>query len=147
MIQEKHKQLKEEANILFASHQHLVDLKNSILDRLALDAAQAESQFSLAMTSHLGHLESMIELQKSRLDSSLNTFSTDLMDLEYEFSHERALIQTSYHQDKINSIGILKRLEKDFQESETDFKNEWNSLKEDLKNKAINCFLGFIKSN
>ncbi len=134
---EKHKQLQKEAEILFATHQHLVDLKSNILERLAVDAAQAETQFSVAMTSHLEHLESLIELQKSRLETSLSNFSTDLMNLEMDFSHERTLILAKHHQDKAIATGILRRLDREFNESETDFKNEWNSLREDIKNKHL----------
>lgn len=125
-----------------ASHQHLLDLKNSILDRLAVDQTQAEEQLSLAMKSHLSHLNSLIELQRQRISSSYDGFASDAMKLEHDFAHERALIQAKHFQDKADAMGILNRLEKDFIDGEADGKNEWNSMREDIKNKVCttNCY-------
>lgn len=141
LITDKQRQLQVQGDAMHATHEHLVDLKNNILERLVSDASQAEEQFSVAMKSHLSHLDALIELQRSRLDGLLRTFTSDQMELEHVFSHERALIVAKHFQDKADALGILQRLEKDFGDTEADFKNEWNSMREDIKNKVSSFFL------
>jgi hypothetical protein len=38
-------------------------------------------------------------------------------------------------------VGILTRLEKDYQDGDADSKNEWNSMREDIRNKVIYIYI------
>ena len=47
------------------------------------------------------------------------------------------MILSQHAKEKADVLGIMARIEMDFQETEADAKNEHSSLKDDAKNKVI----------
>ncbi|KAJ3213728.1 Dynein regulatory complex subunit 2 [Clydaea vesicula] len=132
---EKSKLLQLQLQMLEQTHLRQLDRKNEAINDLERDLQEAESQYSNAIKSHLMNIDTLIDLQESRLTTLRNQFNTDQESLECEFETERVRLLTQHTKDLSDIINIMARMEHDFQDKETDAKHEYSSLKEDVRNK------------
>ncbi|KAJ3391570.1 Dynein regulatory complex subunit 2 [Entophlyctis sp. JEL0112] len=133
----KIKDLKAQVESLQQVHQRHIDRKHAATAALEKDLLEAEEQFSTALQSHCINTDTLIDLQLGRLATLQNQFNTDLGLIEAEFHTERTKLQTQNALEKVEILGIIARMEQDFQETEADAKHEYSSQKDDIKNKNL----------
>ncbi|KAJ3300086.1 Dynein regulatory complex subunit 2, partial [Borealophlyctis nickersoniae] len=133
----KSRELENQLQILKQIHERHLDRKNAAIGNLERDVAEAEEQFSTALQSHCINVDTLIELQTGRLHMLQSQFEADLEVLENEFNTERLKLQMQHAKEKADILGIMTRMEQDFQETEADAKHEYSSMKDDVKNKNL----------
>ncbi|KAJ3017057.1 UNVERIFIED_CONTAM: Dynein regulatory complex subunit 2 [Siphonaria sp. JEL0065] len=137
MKQVKVNQLKSQVEALQQIHERHMDRKNAATIALEKDLAEAEEQFGTALQAHCINTDTLIDLQLGRLNTLQNQFGSELGLLEAEFHTERAKLQTQSALEKAEILGIITRMEQEFQETEADAKHEYSSQKDDIKNKNL----------
>jgi hypothetical protein len=85
----KTQELQTQIEILRQVHSRRVDRKDASLGNLKSYIDEAETQFSNALQSHLINIDTLIELQDSRLSVLKDQFEADLAILDTEFNTER----------------------------------------------------------
>jgi hypothetical protein len=73
-----------------------MDQKTAAVDALSKDIAEAEEQLTTAVKSHLLNIDTLIDLQTSRLAALQRQFEADVSSLDVEFSTERYPIQQTF---------------------------------------------------
>jgi hypothetical protein len=124
-------------DILQQSHSRQLDRKRLCLGNLDNDLLESEEQCSTALQAHLISIDTLIDLQNSRLDNLRSQFEADNSMLGAEFSSERIKLQTHHAKEKADILGIMTRAEQEFQDVEADAKHEYSSVKDDVKNKNL----------
>ncbi|KAJ3407891.1 hypothetical protein CcCBS67573_g04761 [Chytriomyces confervae] len=133
----KVKELKDQVEALHQIHERHMDRKQAATALLERDLQEAEEQFSTALQSHCINTDTLIDLQLGRLNTLQTQFRNELGLLEAEFHTERAKLQTQSALEKTEILGIIARMELEFQETEADAKHEYSSQKDDIKNKNL----------
>ena len=78
----------------------------------------------------------MTDLQKSRLMKQFNEYDEELEIIKEEFDTERS-IMVDQHNTEMNDIAdILFAMEQNFQEKENEAKSEFQSMRDEIKNKV-----------
>lgn len=86
------------------------------------------------------------DLQKSRLQIVKSEYLDELEILKKEFDTERALIIEQHKQELNDLQDILFAMEQNTTERENDARQDFQSLRDEIKNKVINsCIMIFIK--
>ncbi|KAJ3091619.1 Dynein regulatory complex subunit 2 [Quaeritorhiza haematococci] len=137
MKKAKAESLRLDIEILQQVHERHMDRKNAKMEQLRQDTQEAEEQFQTALQSHLINVDTLIDLQHSRLETLQRQFDVDLTTLEEEFNSEKAKLQVQHSMEKSDILGIMARMEQEFQEAEADARHEYSSLKDDVKNKNL----------
>ncbi|KAJ3177286.1 Dynein regulatory complex subunit 2 [Geranomyces variabilis] len=133
----KARELLQQIEILKQVHERHLDRKSAGVENLARDVDEAESQYSTALQAHCMNIDTLIDLQASRLQTLQNQFESDLGILETEFNTERMKVQTAHAKERADILGIMGRMEQDFQDAEADARHEYSSLRDDVKNKNL----------
>ncbi|KND01614.1 uncharacterized protein SPPG_03412 [Spizellomyces punctatus DAOM BR117] len=133
----KARDLAQQIEVLKQIHERHLDRKNASIETLAKDVAEAEDQFATALQAHCINVDTLIELQSARLQTLQSQFENDLGILETEFNAERMKLQTGHVKEKADILGIMTRMEQEFQDTEADAKHEYSSMRDDVKNKNL----------
>lgn len=137
MREAKSKELKKDIEILSQTFERVVDRKDAVIKSLAKDLMEAEEQYAMALRSHLQNIDNLIDLQKSRLDKLKSEYEDELEIIKEEFDTERA-IMVDQHNTEMNDIAdILFAMEQNFQEREAEAKGEFQSMRDEIKNKNL----------
>ncbi|WAR03826.1 DRC2-like protein [Mya arenaria] len=137
MREAKSKELKKDIEILSQTFERVVDRKDAVIKSLAKDLVEAEEQYSMALRSHLQNIDNLIDLQKSRLGKLQEEYEDELEIIKEEFDTERA-IMVDQHNHEMNDIAdILFAMEQNFHERENDAKSEFQSMRDEIKNKNL----------
>lgn len=133
----KSKELKKDIEILSQTFERVVDRKDSVIKSLAKDLVEAEEQYSMALRSHLQNMDTLIDLQRSRLQILQSEYEEELEILKNEFDTERAMI-IEHHRQEMNDIqDILFAMEENASERENEARQEFQSLRDEIKNKNL----------
>ncbi|KAI9142467.1 hypothetical protein BKA69DRAFT_1037786 [Paraphysoderma sedebokerense] len=127
--------LKAELQSLQQIHSRRIDRKNHAIGQLQKYLEEAEEQYSTALQSHLINIDSLIDIHFGRLNRLQSQFEMDLGGLEVEFNEEKTKIQIQHLKDKTDIAGIIHRMDQEFQDAEADAKHEYQSQRDDVKNK------------
>jgi|TARA_B110000091_G_C13756765_1_gene450253 hypothetical protein len=91
----------------------------------------------MSLRSHLQNIDTLIDLQDSRLLALENEFEKDLQTLEDEFEAER-LEMIAHHAAESGQLkDIMAAVEADEKDRETDSKHEHEQLREEIRNKNL----------
>lgn len=85
----KSRDLLQQIEILQQVHERHLDQKTDAVESLEKDMQEAEGQLTTAIKSHLINIDTLIDLQSSRLASLQRQYETDLGQLDAEFTTER----------------------------------------------------------
>ena len=118
-------------------HYRQLDRMDAMIDRRDKDLDEAEDQYQTALQSHLINIENLIAVQTARLDAAHKQFIDELNTIEGEFSSEKQKLQTHHQKEKTNLTTTILRMEQEFQEAEADAKHEFQSIRDDMKNKNL----------
>jgi len=137
MREAKGQELKKDIEILSQTFERVIDRKEAIIKSLVKDIEEAEEQYQMALRSHLQNVDKLIDLQQCRLRELGNEFTEEQETLKTEFDSERSRI-VSQHKKEINDVqDIMFAMEHEFNESEADAKQEFQSLRDEVKNKNL----------
>ncbi|XP_039370754.1 dynein regulatory complex subunit 2 [Mauremys reevesii] len=133
----KARELRKDIEILSQTFERVVDCKDSVIQSLASDLSEAEAQYTHALCSHLHNIDQLLQLQRCRLRYLDEDYNTELEALKKEFETERRMIIE--HQDKESRYlrDVLLALEQNFSESEYEAKLDFQSTRDDVKNKNL----------
>ncbi|XP_013416544.1 coiled-coil domain-containing protein 65 [Lingula anatina] len=137
MREAKSKELKKDIEILSQTFERIVDRKESVIKSLAKDLLEAEEQYAMALRSHLQNVDNLIALQNQRLDTLKLEYEEELEMLKKEFDTERALMIEQHLQEMNDLADIMFAMEQNFNERENDAKSDFQSLRDEIKNKNL----------
>ncbi|XP_072026425.1 LOW QUALITY PROTEIN: dynein regulatory complex subunit 2-like [Amphiura filiformis] len=133
----KSKELKRDIEILSQTFERIVDRKDSVIKSLAKDLNEAEEQYSMALRSHLQSMDALIGLQRNRLSILKSEYGEELEILKKEFDSERGMISNQHKQEMSDLQDILFAMEENANEREGEARQEFQSLRDKIKNKNL----------
>jgi len=137
MREAKSNGLRKDIEILSQSFERVIDSKDAILKSLVKDLDEAEEQYQSAIKNHLQNLRKMLDFQQDRLQKAEGEYNEELESLTDEFDCERSSI-IQQHQKEMNEIeDIMFAMEQQFEESEADARQEFHSIRDEIKNKNL----------
>ncbi|KNE59631.1 hypothetical protein AMAG_03886 [Allomyces macrogynus ATCC 38327] len=137
MKRAKSEALIHQLEVLRQVHDRHIDRKHYDIQQLAATLHETDDQYDTAYMAHLQNLDNLLDLQYNRLDALQRDFESELKDLELEFGSERALLQSQHMHEKNNLLGVIYRLDADFTDTEADARHEYQSSRDDVKNKNL----------
>lgn len=137
MREAKSKELKKDIEILSQTFERVVDRKDAVIKSLAKDLMEAEEQYAMALRSHLQNVDGLIDLQKSRLEKQFSEYDVELEIIKEEFDTERAIMIDQHNAEMTDVADILFAMEQNFQDRENEAKSEFQSMRDEIKNKNL----------
>lgn len=89
LILAKSEDLKKQIQVLEQVHARRLDRKEAGIQNLRLSLEESDKQFGTALQAHLINVDTLINLQNSRLNTLKSQFEGDLAELEQEFLTEK----------------------------------------------------------
>ncbi|XP_063149765.1 dynein regulatory complex subunit 2 [Candoia aspera] len=133
----KARELCKDIEILSQTFERVVDCKDSVIKSLAKDLAEAEAQYTHALRSHLHNIDQLLKLQNCRLGYLEEDYQTELQALQKEFDAERMLIIDHHDEESCYLQDVLLAMEQNFAESEYEARLDFQSTRDDVKNKNL----------
>jgi len=127
--------LRKEIEIISQNHEREVDRKDAIIQVLDRDLEDSEEQYQMALRAHLVMVDRLIDLHNAKLSGIELEFEKDLQELVDEFGAERNEINGSHARHKKEMLDIMATMEAEFNEAEGDARQEFESNREEIKNK------------
>jgi len=137
MREAKAKELKKDIEILSQTFERVIDRKDAVIKSLSKDIAEAEEQYAMALRSHLQNVDYLMELQKQRLEALTREYSVELEIICEEFDLERAMLIEQHNVEMNDIADILFAMDQNFQERESEAKSEFQSMRDEIKNKNL----------
>jgi hypothetical protein len=81
--------LKTQVQVLENVHSRHIDRKGLALEHLDNDMFESEEQFATALQAHLISIDTLVDLQNSRLETLRSQFEGDVSILDAEFTSEK----------------------------------------------------------
>lgn len=137
MREAKAKELKKDIEILSQTFERVIDRKDAVIKSLSKDIAEAEEQYAMALRSHLQNVDYLSDLQKARLEALTREYSVELEIICEEFDLERAMLIEQHNLEMNDIADILFAMDQNFQERENEAKSEFQSMRDEIKNKNL----------
>ncbi|XP_067832424.1 dynein regulatory complex subunit 2 [Heptranchias perlo] len=137
MREAKASELRKDIEILSQTFERIVDRKDSVIRALTKDLEEAEEQYATALRNHVQNVDKLVDLQRSRLLLLENEFEAELKSLKEEFDTERQQMIAQHEQEMTNLEDIMYAMDQIFSEVANDARQEFNSTRDDLKNKSL----------
>merc|ERR1719387_3003799 len=102
---------------------------------LDCDLEDSEEQYQMALRSHLLIVDKLIDLHNQKIKGLEFEFERDLQELLDEFGSERADMTGAHARQKKELLDIMALMEAEFNEQEQDARQEFESAREEIKNK------------
>ncbi|XP_030051113.1 dynein regulatory complex subunit 2 isoform X1 [Microcaecilia unicolor] len=133
----KAKELRKDMEILSQTFERVVDCKDNVIKSLAKDVQEAEEQYSYTLRSHLHNVDQLIHLQRQRLEHLKQEYDAEVETLTEEFESERKVIINQSITESNYLQNVLLAMEQNYTENEFEARQEFESLKDDIKNKNL----------
>jgi len=127
--------LRKEIEIISQNHEREVDRKDAIIQMLDRDLEDSEDQYQMALRSHLLIVDKLIDLHNARIRGLEFEFERDMQELIDEFGAERAEIVAAHARHKKELLDIMALMEAEFNEQESEARQDFESAREEIKNK------------
>ncbi|ELU04099.1 hypothetical protein CAPTEDRAFT_167685 [Capitella teleta] len=137
MREAKSKELKKDIEILSQTFERVVDRKESVIKSLAKDLVEAEEQYSMALRSHLQNVDHLVDLQNQRLEQLQTEFDCEKEILIEEFDTERSMLVDQHSKEMSEASDIMFAMEQNFNERENEAKSDFQSMRDEIKNKNL----------
>ena len=135
MRQSKVEEQRKDIEILSQNHEREVDRKDAIVQMLDRDLEDAEEQYQMALRGHSSIVDSLIDLQYMRMKDLKESFLKSLSALESEFEAEQVEMFNSYTKHKKDLLDMMNAMEGELAEAEAEARQEFESQREETKNK------------
>jgi len=137
MREAKSKELKKEIAILSQTFERVVDRKQNVITALSRDIEEAEEQYNVSVRQHFFAVDTLIDHHKRRLNTLYIEYDTELSTCKEEFSKEREMI-SMLHKDEVKQLqDTMFAMEQNHLEKETEARQEFQSIRDDIKNKNL----------
>ncbi|KAM3933625.1 dynein regulatory complex subunit 2 [Leptodactylus fuscus] len=133
----KAKELRKDIEILHQTFERVVDCKDNVIKSLIKDIDEAEEQYTHALRSHLQNIDQLLELQRERLDLLQEEYQQELETIQKEFDTERKMIIEQSGKELSYLQNVMLAMEQNTLESETEAKQEFQSMRDEIKNKSL----------
>ncbi|XP_053560929.1 dynein regulatory complex subunit 2 [Bombina bombina] len=133
----KAQELREDIKILSQTFLRVVDCKDSVIKSLAKDTEEAEEQYSHALRSHLQNIDSLLELQRERLNLLEEEYQQELDAVQQEFETERKMILQQKETENTYIQNVTLAMEQNTLESENEAKLDFQNTRDEVKNKNL----------
>nr|CAB3228657.1 coiled-coil domain-containing protein 65 [Phallusia mammillata] len=137
MREAKSKELRKDIEILSQTFERVVDRKDSVIKALAKDTEEAEEQYNMALRSHLGNVDNLVDHHRRRLDTLKGEYVEELTTVKTEFEDERQLINQCHKHEMQHLQDVIFAMEQNHQEKESDARQEFQSMRDEIKNKNL----------
>lgn len=137
MREAKSQELKKDIEILSQTFERVIDRKEAIIKSLVKDIEEAEEQYQMALRSHLQNVDGLIDLQQRRLQDSQDEYDQEQEILKDEFDTERMKIVNQQRREMHDVQDIMFAMEEEWNELENDAKQDFQSLRDEIKNKNL----------
>ncbi|KAM5179461.1 dynein regulatory complex subunit 2 [Mantella aurantiaca] len=133
----KAKELRKDIEILSQTFERVVDCKNNVIKSLIKDVEEADEQYTHALRSHLQNIDQLLELQWERLDLLQEEYQQELDTVLQEFDTERKMILGQEDKEVLYLQNVMLAMEQNTLESESEAKQEFQSMRDEIKNKSL----------
>lgn len=137
MRQSKSKDLRKDIEILSQTFERVVDRKDSVIKALATDIEEAEEQYGMASRSHMQNVDDIIDLQRSRLQRLEDEYNDELNMIKKEFDDEREKVSAARKAEQRMLQDVSFAMEQNHSEREADARQEFQSMRDEIKNKNL----------
>lgn len=133
----KSDEMRRDLQILKSTFERVKDRKNQILKTLDTELAQSEEQYMMALRDHLRNLDLFVEVQNQRLERMKNSFDEELAMMRREYDAEKMYMVTRHRQQIDELKDTYVAFDKYFSQKEQTARSEYGSIRDEMKNKAI----------
>jgi len=137
MRESKSNELKKDLEILSQTFERVVDRKESVIKSLGKDLLEAEEQYAMALRSHLQNVDRLIDVQRQRIEQLRREFCEEQKTLVNEFETEREMICEQHQREMHELQDIIYAMDQNFSEQDAEAKAEFQSMRDELKNKNL----------
>ena len=128
--EKKQKELVAEIEVIRNTFEKALDRKNAVIAMLAVDMEEAEEQYRLALRTHLGNIDALVDLQNRRMADLEVAFENDLLQLKGDFELERAEITRKHELEKSDLKLILQNMSAEAEANERKLQEETSETHE-----------------
>mmetsp|Transcript_28244 Transcript_28244/g.71697 ORF Transcript_28244/g.71697 Transcript_28244/m.71697 type:complete len:550 (-) Transcript_28244:420-2069(-) len=133
----KTKQLKREVEIIAQSHERDMDRKDAIMQMLDRDLDEAEEQHQFAIRTHLLNMETLMEIQDSRVEELREDFRKQVEAIDGDWAGEREeLVQSAEKRKRELRHLVLEVIQEEKNKEQIDL-TEHQASYELIRNKNI----------
>ena len=142
MRESKANELKKDIEILSQTFERVVDRKESVIKSLVKDLLESEEHYFMALRSHLQNIDKLADFQTERLRQLKMKFANEQKTLIFEFDTEREML-VQQNQGEITELqDMIIAMKQNFAARQNEAKNEFQSIREELKNIEAKHALG-----
>jgi hypothetical protein len=106
-----------------------------MLDR---DLEEAEDQYQMALRTHLGNIDSIIQIHDNRLYAMERAFQKELKTIQDEFVAEKQfIVNEKFTIEKKELRAIIDAIENEENERENEAKHMFEQMREEIRNKNL----------
>ena len=105
------------------------------LQMLDYDLEDSEEQYQMAQRSHVLIVDKLIDLHKQKIKGIECAFERELQDVVDEFGTEHSAMSLAHAQHRKEMLDIMSLMEAGFNDAELDARQEFESAREEIKNK------------
>jgi hypothetical protein len=135
----KSRDLKRDIEILSQTFERIIDRKDSVIKAMVKDLLEAEEQYGMGLRSHVKNVDDLIDLQSEQLFTARNKYEQEIDIIKNEFDKERDFIDDRQDHEMNELTTIIYGMEKIFLDQENEALTEFQSLKDEIKNKVCFC--------
>lgn len=128
--EKKQKELVAEIEVLRNTFEKTLDRKNAVISMLSVDMDEAEEQYRLALRTHLGNIDALIDLQNRRMADLEMEFENDLLETKSDFELERTEIARKHELEKADLKLILQNMAAEAEANERKLQEETSETHE-----------------
>ncbi|KAJ7999153.1 hypothetical protein DPEC_G00212440 [Dallia pectoralis] len=130
-------ELRADIDILSQTFERVLDRKNSVIKCLVSDLSEAEHQSAQAIRSHLHCVDCLLALQKGRLASLQQQWSSSLEELCAEFNIEREQILSQHKTESVYQEDVTFAMEQHYTDLDGEARQDHQSTRDEIKNRSI----------
>ncbi len=144
MRDSKAKELLKDIEIMSQTFERIIDRKDSVIKSLVKDLQEAEEQYEMAMRSYFENSDNLVDMQIEQLETMRKKCEKEIEIIKLEFDKEKDYILKRHTQEMNELTTIIFGMEKTYLDQETEAQIEFNSVRDDLKNKVcLLCLMNF----
>ena len=125
-VEEKLKEMKKDIEIQGQTFERVFDSKESDIKSLVDDLLESEEQYLMAHRTHLQNIDELTDFQTEPLSQ---------MEIEFDKGRDMLVQQNQLELTKLQ--GIIFVMTQNFDERDNEAKHEFQSIREELKNKNL----------
>ena len=137
MRDSKAKELLKDIEIMSQTFERIIDRKDSVIKSLVKDLQEAEEQYEMAMRSYFENCDNLCDMQVEQLETMRKKCEKEIEIIKLEFDKEKEYILNRHSLEMNELTTIIFGMEKTYLDQETEAQIEFNSVRDDLKNKVI----------